>query len=707
MEAKTLRTALKKIRNFLNTKLGFFGLVIVLFWLTTYIAYQTEFNLGVSGTVQNILLVLNPFPFALILFGIALFFRGKVSYWIMMIIDWIESIWLFANILYYREFSDFLTLGVIKSSGSVSNNLGLSISKIIHPFDFFVFLAPALLTILLLVKVIKIDDRPVRYRQGVISVVAGMILFGIDLGAAEKNRSQLLTRTFDNNYIVKYLGMNFYAGYNTYQTIKQEQTRKEAKKSDLNKALKFARENYMPPNMEYYGKAKGENVFVIHLESFQQFMIDYRWDNQEVTPNINAFYHNPHTISFDNFFNQVGQGKTSDAETMLENSLFGLPSGSVMTEYGGSNTFDAMPAILDQHGYTTAAFHGDVGSFWNRINTYKAWGYQYFFDKDYFTSKKDYNVGYGLKDKIFLKQAVNYIQQLPQPFYAKIITLTNHYPYELDKQNQSIPKTKTGDDTVDGYVQTARYLDQAFGEFINYLKKTGLYDHSMIMVYGDHYGISNNHPKAIAQLLGKKSVSSYDLAMFQKVPFMIYAPGIKGGINHSYGGEIDVMPTLLDLLGIPDKQYLMLGEDLLNPNHNQTVAFRDGNFVSPTYSKIGSKIYNNKGEIVNDKLTNEQKKIVDDQQKRVDTQLSLSDEIITGDLLRFYHPKGFKNVNKADYNYNYEAGMKKLKEAQKKHPTSVLAENGGKTTVNDFQTDAPEIKNVPNSELYKSYSTAH
>lgn len=34
-----------------------------------------------------------------------------------------------------------------------------------------------------------------------------------------------------------------------------------------------------------------------------------------------------------------------------------------MTSYGTSNTFQAMPAILDQRGYSTAAFHGDVGSF--------------------------------------------------------------------------------------------------------------------------------------------------------------------------------------------------------------------------------------------------------------------------------------------------------------------------------------------------------
>ena len=437
-----MRKALKKVQDFFSKKLVFFALVIILFWIKTYIAYQTEFTLGVSGTVQNILLIVNPIPFALILFGIALFFRGKVSYWIMMVIDWIESIWLFANILYYREFSDFLTLGVIKSTGSVSNNLGLSISKIIRPTDFFVFIDVVVLTLLLITKVIKVDKRPVRFRQGIISVVAGIVLFGINLGAANQDRPQLLTRTFDNNYIVKYLGMNFYAGYNAYQNYKQTQTRKDAKKEDLNKALKFARQNYLPPNVQYYGKEKGKNVFIIHLESFQQFLIDYKWDGQEVTPNIDAFYHDQNTMSFDNFFNQVGQGKTSDAETMLENSLYGLPSGSAMTEYGGSNTFDAMPAIMDQHGYSTASFHGDVGSFWNRINTYKAWGYQYFFDKDYYTSKENYNVGYGLKDKIFLKQAVNYLQQLPQPFYAKIITLTNHYPYELDNSMHiRIPST--------------------------------------------------------------------------------------------------------------------------------------------------------------------------------------------------------------------------------------------------------------------------
>lgn len=683
---------LKKLYAKLNTRFGFFTLVLFVFWIKTYLVYITKFNLGIASTYQMVLAFINPLPFALLILGIALYFKGKKSYWLLLVLDFICSLWMFANILYYREFSDFLSLGIIKTSGTVSNNLGLSISEILHGTDFLVFVDVIVFALLLIFKLIKVDYSPVKYRVPAVITVLSVVLFGLNLTAAEKDRSQLLTRTFDNNYIVKYLGLNFYAGYNAYQTHKQNETRAHASSSDMDKVLKFINKNRTEDNIQYFGKAKGKNVFIFHLESFQQFLIDYKVDGKEVTPNINSFYHNQNTLSFDNFFNQVGQGKTSDAETMLENSLYGLPSGSVTSTYGTDNTFQALPAMLSQRGYTTASFHGDVGSFWNRNNTYKSWGYQYFFDKEFYKDKADYSVGYGLKDKIFLKQAAQYIEQLPQPFYAKIITVTNHYPYQIDKQNQDFPKTTTGDNTVDGYVQTAHYLDQAFGEFISYLKKTGLYDNSMIVMYGDHYGISNNHKKAIAQLLGKDKVTDYDLVNFQKVPFMIHMNGLQGGINHTYGGEIDVMPTLLDLMGIKNTDTIQFGQDLLATNRRQAVAFRNGDFTSPQYTKVGSTVYNNKGEKVTDKLNKKEKSIIDQDQEYVTSSLDLSDKVITGDLLRFYTPSNFKNVNKQDITYNYTKSMAQLKQAQKDKKSSLLYKNNDKSTVDLYSTDAPELK---------------
>ena len=685
---------LKASYNWLTkTKLGFFTVVVVFFWIKTNLTYITKFNLGVVGSMQNFLLLINPLPTAILLIGIGLFFKGRKSYWIMVIIDFLLSLWLFSNILYYREFSDFLSTSIIKTSGSTSDNLGKSIAGITKGTDFLVFLDVVIIVLLIAFKVFKIDVRRLKLKVSLLIEGLAVVLIGTNLTMAQKDRSGLLTRTFDNNYIVKYLGLNAFAVYDGVKTAQNNAIMAKANHSDLKTVQSYIKKNYIAPNPEYYGVAKNKNVLVIHLESFQQFLIDYKWHGKEVTPNLNKLYHANDTISFDNFFNQVGQGKTSDAEMMLENSIFGLQSGSAMSSYGTSNTFESAPAILGQKaGYTSAVMHGGAGSFWNRDNAYKSFGYNYFMPLSYYQNKKGYYLGYGIKDKLFFDQSIKYMEHLPQPFYLKMITVTNHYPYDLDKKNQSIDKTDTGDKTVDGYVQTAHYLDQAIGELMSYLKKSGLEKNTLIMLYGDHYGISGNHHKASAQLLDKDSFNNFDNLQFQRVPLMFHMPGLKGGINHTYGGEIDVRPTLFNLLGINDQNMIQFGHSLLAKNAPQIVAQRNGDFITPKYSKVeGSYYYTQSGK----RITHPSKKVkaqLASISNTVTTELSLSDRVITGNLLRFYKPDGFEYVKRKNYSYKKSDSLKRLKKAEKKSKNSVWYRNGKKTTQSDFKTDAPELK---------------
>lgn len=685
---------LKASYNWLTkTKLGFFTVVVVFFWIKTYLTYITKFNLGVVGSMQNFLLLINPLPTAILLIGIGLFFKGRKSYWIMVIIDFLLSLWLFSNILYYREFSDFLSTSIIKTSGSTSDNLGKSIAGITKGTDFLVFLDVVIIVLLIAFKVFKIDVRRLKLKVSLLIEGLAVVLIGTNLTMAQKDRPGLLTRTFDNNYIVKYLGLNAFAVYDGVKTAQNNAIMAKANHSDLKTVQSYIKKNYIAPNPEYYGVAKNKNVLVIHLESFQQFLIDYKWHGKEVTPNLNKLYHANDTISFDNFFNQVGQGKTSDAEMMLENSIFGLQSGSAMSSYGTSNTFESAPAILGQKaGYTSAVMHGGAGSFWNRDNAYKSFGYDYFMPLSYYQNKKGYYLGYGIKDKLFFDQSIKYMEHLPQPFYLKMITVTNHYPYDLDKKNQSIDKTDTGDKTVDGYVQTAHYLDQAIGELMSYLKKSGLEKNTLIMLYGDHYGISGNHHKASAQLLDKDSFNNFDNLQFQRVPLMFHMPGLKGGINHTYGGEIDVRPTLFNLLGINDQNMIQFGHSLLAKNAPQIVAQRNGDFITPKYSKVeGSYYYTQSGK----RITHPSKKVkaqLASISNTVTTELSLSDRVITGNLLRFYKPDGFEYVKRKNYSYKKSDSLKRLKKAEKKSKNSLWYQNGKKTTQSDFKTDAPELK---------------
>jgi Phosphoglycerol transferase and related proteins, alkaline phosphatase superfamily len=609
---------------------------------------------------------------------------------------------LYGNILYYREFSDFLSFNTIAGVSKVSKGLGGSAANMMQAHDFIYGLDFIIIAILLLTHYIKIDDRPMRKLTAIATTFLGIFFFAFNLTIAESNRPQLLGRTFDRAYIVKYLGLNTFLAYDSIKTVQNNQVRSEAVGTDMDDVLSYTKQNYAKPNPKYFGKAKGKNIIIIHLESFQQFLINDKVNGQEVTPFLNSLYNDKNTMSFDNFYHEVGQGKTSDAENMLETGLFGLPEGSLFSKLGSDNTFQAAPAILGQkEGYTSAVFHGNIGSFWNRDDVYKNMGYNYFFDSSYFNKTNDSSLEYGMKDKLMLSESVKYLEQLQQPFYAKFITVTNHYPFQLpDEDNDGFQAPSTDSSAVNNYFVTAHYLDNALKEFFDYLKASGIYDNSMIVLYGDHYGLSNSQNPDLAPLLGidGNDWTDFNNSQMQKVPFMVHMKGLKGGINHTYGGEIDVLPTILHLAGINTKQYVQLGTDLLSNQHNSIVIFRNKNFITPHYTVLKDSdgnpevFKNNTGEQVDLDQDPELKQKVAKWQNYVNTKLKLSDTINNKNLLRFYTPTGFMPIDPKTESYQNE--IQKLVQTRDDlglKSTSVYSKNGNKSTTDLYNTNAPEL----------------
>lgn len=693
-----------KLRNFINTRWGFFALVSCLFWLKTILVYLIDFHLGVHGIYQYFILLINPIATTLLLFSIALYIRKTIPAYLCLLLLYIaNTAFLLISVIYYREFTDFMTMNVIFGYSSVSQGLSGSSFSLLKPQDLVIIIDVVVVLLLLLTRQIKLDKRFIPKNQAVAMTSFSLMFLLLNITLGEIDRPQLLTRTFDRNYLVKYLGIDAFTVYDGLKTAKTSQTRSKATGADLNKIIDFTQANYAAPDPKMFGIAKNKNIIVIHLESFQQFLIDYKLNGQEVTPFLNSLYHGKETFSFANFFNQVGQGKTSDAETMLETGAYGLPQGSMFSTLGTDNTFEAMPAILNQsQNYSSAVFHGNSGSFWNRDKVYKNFGYQYFFDASYYNQDANNLSEYGLKDKLLFHDSVKYLEKLQQPFYAKFITVSNHFPFSLDDQNKSFEAANTGDSSVDNYFVTAHYLDQAVKEFFDYLKASGLYDDSVIVLYGDHYGISNSRNLKLASLLGKSSStwSDFDNVQMQRVPFMVHIPGQEnGGIFEQYGGEIDVMPTLLHLAGIDSKKYLLFGSDLFSKDHDQTVAFRNENFITPKYTVVGSTTYENStGNVV----THPSKKVqaqLKAAQEYVNSALSLSDSLNNKNLLRFYVPTGFTPVDPKDFNYkNQVEQLDKIQAALKGRSTSLWSKNNDHTTADKYHSDAPELKQSDSSE---------
>ncbi|GLC88642.1 LTA synthase family protein [Lysinibacillus piscis] len=614
-------------------KHSFMILAIIATWIKTVIVYHTSFDMKIENAMQQFILFINPLSFLLFIYGLSLFFKmpkGRNRY--IITVSVILSVIVYGNVAFYRFYNDFITLPVLFQTSNFGD-LGTSVTAIIEPWDVLYF-ADVIILILAKRYIPKMKEAikvNVEFRRAFFVLAIAMTF--LNLGLAETERPQLLTRSFDRELLVKNIGTYNYHLYDIYIQSKSSAQRALADGSELVEVNNYIRSNQAAVNPELFGKYQGRNLIVVSMESLQNFVINNQMDGHEITPFLNSLTQDKDTYYFSNFYHQTGLGKTSDSEFIVENSLFGLGRGAVFFTHGG-NTYNSMAERLGENGYFTNVMHPNNKSFWNRDMMYKSLKVEKFYDVDSYQVGEGQAVNWGMKDTPFLEQSAALMKDMPQPFYSRLITLTNHYPFTLDPDDVMIPEYTSNSGTLNRYFQTVRYMDEALKTFFQSLKDQGVYDNSIIVMYGDHYGISENHNKAMAQYLGKESITPLDTVMLQEVPLFIHIPGSGDGKEMTeVAGQMDLRPTILHLLGVDTSKDMQLGADLFSPEHENFVIFRDGRFVTDKY------VYT--GEVCYDKATGEEMDGAACQPyaEQATMELENSDAIINGDLLRFYDEK--------------------------------------------------------------------
>ncbi|MDF2066335.1 LTA synthase family protein [Bacillus sp. Cr_A10] len=607
-------------------------IAIVATWIKTYVVYHTSFEMKIENMMQQAILFISPLSFLLFVYGLSLFFKSpKARNRYIVITNLILAIVLYANAVFYRFFTDFITLPVLFQTSNFGD-LGSSAMESIYITDIFFF--TDVVIIIAALKWLKIGDKisivkPAQRKA--YFVLSAAVLF-LNLGLAEIERPQLLTRSFDREMLVKNLGPYNYHLYDIYIQSKSHAQRALADGSELVEVNNYVRSNQAEPKAEMFGLADGRNLIVVSMESLQNFVINNDMNGYEVTPFLNSLTKDKDTFYFSNFYHQTGLGKTSDSEFIVENSLYGLGGGAVFFTHGG-NKFHSMAESLNEEGYYTNVMHPNNKSFWNRDMMYQALSIQKFYDVNSYEVKEGDAVNWGMKDIPFFEQSVDHMAQMPQPFYSRLITLTNHHPFDLDVEDQLIPAYNSNSRTLNKYFQSVRYMDEALKLFFEDLKAQGLYDNSIIVMYGDHYGISENHNAAMSQYLGKE-ITPYESAKLQRVPFFVHIPnsGVGKEVTET-AGQIDIRPTVLHLLGVETAKDMQLGADVFSDDHEDFVIFRDGGFVTDKLVYAGNTCFDNE--------TGEETDMASCQPyiDRATQELGYSDQIINGDLLRFYDLK--------------------------------------------------------------------
>lgn len=607
------------------SKLSLIAVATVLLWIKTNIAYMTSFDIKIENSIQQFILIINPLSSLLFILGISMFLSEKNQKRYVLISSLTLSIVLYANVVFYRVYTDFLTLPLLFQTSNMSD-LGSSVRELVHLTDILFFVDIILLALIMKKKpaFLKIP-KYTRMQQSIFYLFTISLAF-FNLSLAETQRTQLLTRTFDRELLVKNIGTYNYQLYDVFLQTKTTAQRAFADGSELTDMVNYNQANYTESNKDMFGIAKGKNVIMVSLESTQAFTVNREVDGEEITPFLNDFI--KESFYFDNFYHQTGQGKTSDSEFIVENSLYPLSRGAVFFTHSG-NEFQASPEILKENGYFTASLHANNKSFWNRDIMYQSLGYDRFYEINDYEVNEDNSVGWGLKDIDFFEQSIAHLKEMPEPFYSKFITLTNHFPFELEEEDKLIEPLTTGSRTLNNFIPTVRYQDEALKIFIERLKEEGLYENSIIILYGDHNGISENHNKAMAELLGEE-VTPFVSTQLQRVPFVIHIPGMKGKTLSTVSGQMDIKPTLLHLLGIETKNDIQFGSDLFSEKNNQFVVLRDGSFITEEYVYTKEVCYERAtGEVADGNAC-------EPYIEQANLELQYSDSIIYGDLLRFY-----------------------------------------------------------------------
>lgn len=511
-------------------------------------------------------LILAQLAFIGILIFISLFFKGKRQITYLIIVDIVYSLILIADIWYYRASRNYLGLRHIlfKDMFNPMNESLINPNKL----D-LLFLIDIPILIYIRVKIKNILNCKRNIKLSILGIILCILTiyithYLIDIKDITKGRVKFMSVEWSPFIMAQNQSP---IGYHLYEAIRAiEKKNFQGNKDEIKQVDDWlAWNNKKLPDNKYKGIFKGKNVVFLQIESLENFVIGKKVLGQEITPNLDKLMKK--SFYFDNIYEQNNAGNSIDCDMMANTGLLTLGDSITFLTHADVK-YKSLPRILNENGYTTISTHAERASDWNWSEAHSnALGYQDMWDIDSY--KLDDIFGMGLSDHSFLNQYADKLKTLKEPFFSTIPTLSSHGPFDLPDKYRELKLPKNIDDTkLGGYFQSVHYTDKQIGFFIDKLEKLGLLNDIVLVIYGDHGGVHKYYNDEIQNV---PLEGDWWQERDYKIPLFIYGKGIEGKTISVAGGQTDIVPTVLYLLGIDVKENIFMGRNLLNTNRNSTV----------------------------------------------------------------------------------------------------------------------------------------
>ena len=509
-------------------------------------------------------------------------------------LDSLLTLLLYVDVLYSRQFGDLASASSLPFVGQLVD-VRDAVTSLVRPGDWHLWAdLPVMLSLLLAWEAVvgwfgKMFQRfqPVRMRlwATLLLALAGVAIVALcvhlDSVVAGNRRWKDVGHALEANR----LGFLNYHAFDLYRYLVRRTRRSLATtNADVIEAQQWFRDHRQPVALlaeGMRGAGRGKNVIILQVEALQAFVVGLNIDGQEITPNLNRLANG--SLRFTHFYSQVHIGMTADADLLANCSLYPLPDAVVYYDYE-DNDFRCMPTLVRRYGYHAIAMQGMRPAFWNLANVYPRVGFESYYNLSS-GFKMEEEIGLGLSDESFLRQSAEFLKRIPEPYYAFLVTLSSHSPFNLKGLPHNLRLGPLEGKEVGYYLDAQHYTDAAIGHFVETLRQEGLLDRSILVIYGDHFAITRENT-GFADLLKLLHADRMDEVTLERlewqVPLLVRIPGVAGEDVPWLGGQIDIGPTLAGILGFPTQDFYFMGRNLLTDSSG-VVSLRDGSVFGNGY----------------------------------------------------------------------------------------------------------------------------
>lgn len=527
--------------------LAFFVLsVAVVAWQCYVVALDTQLG-GIGRVFREWHVIAVSLANALLLLSPYWLLRRRWR-WLVWVPMTLLTLWCIMQMCYCRAYEDLMPWQSLTLTENVNNTLLASTMALLRWQDLCIII-PYLALVAVCVHSKRTDDNKPSVKKFLYTLLAATVTGCVGYLDGTECYEKRFFYNFSNREYFAQNGLLPYGAISLYNTLFLSEKVSDEQREQV---IRFLDQECPQYTDNRFSNVANRNLVLFIVESLHTWPIGMEVDGREVTPVLNSLVKGDGVIYAPHVLFQTSHGHSSDAHFIYNTGLLPLRDGVVAVNWG-NGPYPTLAAALE--GYDCREIICTPGVNWNQTMTARTYGFETLYTRDDLIKAGLLQQHDNVDDAALTHFASTLLPKLQQPFFLEMVTMTMHAPYTNRTMPTSwIMQSDTLTAEARGYLNCVNITDSCIGAFLDELKRLHLDENTVVAIVSDHTQVYLNRVKGKTDYEWEPDDWGIPLIIAGCDTTLHYEPVI---------GQVDVYPTLLDVMGANAYPWKGLGYSIL------------------------------------------------------------------------------------------------------------------------------------------------